>query len=188
MLSENREESESLGWSSPTHCFSPLKGILCHWSVGKETAPAQTNRPCVNVLRYSLQWCWCFVQRRKPCRMCHSTGKAPRRWPPSSHGTRARLSLGLQDCLPERDSTAKVWAHTGHTWCERGAAPSNKASSKNNAQSTHSLLLRVLKRGRVRVRVGGSGFEACSVFWHVTLEKSLNSLPHESSWAERLTS
>lgn len=39
MLSENREESESLGWSSPTQCFSPLKGILCHWSVDKEMAP-----------------------------------------------------------------------------------------------------------------------------------------------------
>lgn len=50
MLSENREESESLGWSSPTHCFSPLKGILGHLSVGKKVAPAQTNRPCINVL------------------------------------------------------------------------------------------------------------------------------------------
>lgn len=39
MLSENREESESLGWSSPTHCFSPLKGILGHLSVGKKVAP-----------------------------------------------------------------------------------------------------------------------------------------------------
>lgn len=43
MLSENREESESLGWSSPTHCFSPLKGILGHLSVGKKVAPGEFN-------------------------------------------------------------------------------------------------------------------------------------------------
>ena len=34
VLSDNRAESASLGWSSPTHCFSSLKGILCHLSVG----------------------------------------------------------------------------------------------------------------------------------------------------------
>lgn len=44
MLSENREESESLGWSSPTCCFSPLKGILCHSSVGKEIVPGPAQR------------------------------------------------------------------------------------------------------------------------------------------------
>lgn len=44
MLSENREESESLGWSSPTHCFSPLKGILCYSSEGEETAPGLARR------------------------------------------------------------------------------------------------------------------------------------------------
>lgn len=52
MLSEDLEESESLGWSSPTHCFSPLKGILCPLRVGKAIGPAQTNRPCVNILWY----------------------------------------------------------------------------------------------------------------------------------------
>lgn len=46
MLSENREESESLGWSSPTHCFSPLKGILCCGSVGRDSTCTDKQTLC----------------------------------------------------------------------------------------------------------------------------------------------
>lgn len=136
MLSENREESESLGWSSPTHCFSPLKGIFCHLSVGQEIVPAQTNRPCVNILWYFHQWGWCFLQCRQPCRMCHSTGEVPR-LPHASHSIQARLSLGPQDCLPEKRfhshgvsllGTYSVW-----TW-----TLGNNRSSKNNVLNTLS--------------------------------------------------
>ena len=122
-----------------SHTASHHWRAFCVAGVWVETAPAQTNRPCVSLPRCFHQWCPCLSQHRQPRPLCHSPGKAPSRWPSSSCGTQASLSLGLQDCLQKGTSEAQVWAPTGHTQCEHGAAPSKNRSKNRSLNRAHTL-------------------------------------------------
>ena len=151
----------------------------CVVGVWVETAPAQTNRACIKPSAVPPQVVPVPLLASTATSSVSQHRRAPSRWPPPSRGTQASLPLGLQDCLQKGTPQPQVWAPTGHTQCDHGAAPSKNRSTENNVQSTRSLHWGLLKCGRVRVRVQGSRLEACSVFCQVTLEKSLNFLPLE---------
>lgn len=176
MLSENREESESLGWSSPTHCFSPLKGIWGHLSVGLQR---QTD-PMPAFCGTSTDRCFC---RAESCACLCQSWKAQRTTSPS-HCTRPGYHQGFQ--MPSRKGVHLHRCEFAQDIlsCECGAAlRSNRSFKIKRAEHTPLPSSCVAKTWEGRVGVRGSGvrlprLEAHSVFRQVTLGKSLNHLPH----------
>lgn len=180
-LSENQEESESLGWSSPTHCFSPLKGILGHLSVGLQRERLQRQiDPMLAFCSTSTDRCFC---RAESCACLCQSWKAQRTTSPS-HRTRPGYHQGFK--MPSRKGVHLHRCEFAQDIlsCECGAALSSNRSFKIQcAEHTPLPSSCVAKTWEGRVGERDSGvrlprLEAPSVFCQVTLGKSLNHLPH----------